>query len=282
MLRKNSTLVSLLHLSTRSSRAPRVDAHNHCVVSLERLQRKLLLGLDALFPKLDNLAREDLLRRRCAVDTVRLDGDHDTAANLQELMRIETDDTCLIWLCNVGEDAVDHADEHAVLERVPGVFDDRDDVCAVCGHVDQIAAGAVGEFDSEDCAGRANDIGDVGDGSARCSTEIENLAARLHVYVLKTTKDTGCQLGAERVPDAVLGLGCDGCIAVRGVAGDGTRCVDGYALLAIDGLTRCQVLGDQQIFLAACDKDAGVSVRLLYTTVSPYVSVSLASLWHVR
>ena len=41
--------------------------------------------------------------------------------------------THLVRLGNVCEDNVNHADEHAVLVWVAGVFDDRDDVCALLG-----------------------------------------------------------------------------------------------------------------------------------------------------
>jgi len=81
------------------------------------------------------------------------------------------------------------------------------------------------------------------------------------VDVLEATKDTCGQLGAERVPDAVLSLGRCGCgIGTVGVA---AGVVDADALLAVDGLARGDVLSDEQIFLAASDEDTRVSVRLL-------------------
>ena len=176
-------------------------------------------------------------------------------------MSVQSNNTCLIGLRNIGEDAVDHADEHAVLERVTGVLDDRNNVCAVCGHVDQVATRSVGEFDSEDGTSWADNVSNVRDGCSRCSSKVENLAARLHVDVLETTQDTCSQLRSERIPYAVFGLCRDG-VAVGRVAGRGVGCVDGDALLAVDGLTWRQVLRYEQIFLAASDKDTGVSVRL--------------------
>lgn len=239
-----------------------VDTNNHGVVSLERLKGKLLLGLDALLPKLLDLASEDSLRRGSGVDTAGLDGDHDTTTNLEELVGVETDDTGLIGLGNVGEDAVDHADEHAVLERVTGVLNDGDNVGAVGGHVDKISAGTVGELDSEDGTSRTDDIGNVRDGSTRGSTEVEDLAAGLDVNVVHTTENTGGQLRTERVPDTVFGLGRGGSIAV-GLGGASVGGIDTDALLAVDGLTGGQVLGDEEILLAASDEHTGVSVGLL-------------------
>ena len=177
-------------------------------------------------------------------------------------MGVETDDTGLIGLGNVGEDAVDHADEHAVLERVTGVLNDGDNVGAVGGHVDKISAGTVGELDSEDGTSRTDDIGNVRDGSTRGSTEVEDLAAGLDVNVVHTTENTGGQLRTERVPDTVFGLGRGGSIAV-GLGGASVGGIDADALLAVDGLTGGQVLGDEEILLAASNEHTGVSVGLL-------------------
>jgi len=180
---------------------------------------------------------------------------------------VETDDTGLVGLGNIGEDAVDHADEHAVLERVTGILNNGDDVGTVGGHVDEISAGTVGELDGVDGSGRANNVGNVRDGSTRGSTEVENLATRSHVDALHTTENTGGQLGTERVPDAVLGLGGCGCVAV-GLVCARAGGVDADALLAVDGLTGGQVFGDEEILLAASDENTGVSVGLLWVKVS--------------
>ena len=141
-----------------------VDTNDHSVVTLERLEGKLLLGLDTHLPQLGDFLGENGLRCGGRVDTVSLDGDDDTTADLQEVTSIHSNDTSLVGLGNVGEDAVDHADEHTVLEGVTGILNNGDDVCAVGGHVDQITARAVGELNSEDGSLRANDVGNVGDG----------------------------------------------------------------------------------------------------------------------
>jgi hypothetical protein len=61
-----------------------VDADDHGVVTLERLERQLLLGLDAHFPQLGDFLCEDSFGRGGRVDTVGLDGDDDAAADLEE------------------------------------------------------------------------------------------------------------------------------------------------------------------------------------------------------
>jgi hypothetical protein len=161
----------------------------------------------------------------------------------------------LIGLSNIGEDAVDHADQHPVLHGVTGVLDNGNDVCAVSGHVDQITTRAVGELDSEDGSFRSDNIGDVTDTGSGSSTKVKNLAARAHVDVVDTTEDTSGQLASEGVPDTVLGAGrrltlCGGSGANRD------------ALLAVDALTGGQVLGNKEILLSAGDEDTGVTVGL--------------------
>jgi hypothetical protein len=234
-----------------------VDTDDHGVITLERLEGELLLGLDAHLPQLGDFLSEDSLGCGSRVDTVGLDGDDDTTANLQEETSVETDNTGLIGLGNVGEDAVDHADEHTVLERVTGILDDGNDVCAVGGHVDQVTTGAVRELDSEDGSLRTNDISNVRDGGTGGSTEVEDLGSRAHVDVVDTTKDTGSQLGTEGVPDTVLDSGGSGILAVLSLLA-----ADADTLLAIDALAGGQVLGDKEILLSAGNEDTGVTVRL--------------------
>lgn len=215
-----------------------INTDNHGVVTLERLERKLLLGLNAHLPQLCDFLCEYGFRRRGRIDTVGLDGDDDTSADLQEQTSIKTDNTSLIRLGNIGKDAVDHANEHAVLERVTGVLNDGDDVCAVGGHVDQITARAVRKLNSEDGALGANNISDVRDTGSRCGTKVEDLASRAHVDIVDTTKDTSCQFTPEGVPHAVFG-------AARGriIAFGGSGSTNADALLAVNALTRSQVLG---------------------------------------
>ncbi len=245
-----------------------VSGSNHGVVTLERLKSQLLKWLQSLVTHLLDLTGEDGLWGSGGVDTVGLDGDKDTTSNLQEQVGVKTDNTGLIWLSNIGEDNIDHRDEHSVAEWVACILDDWDNIGAVGSHVDQITAGSVGELDGEDGTGWANDVGDMGNGSTGSGTQVENLSSWLDEDLIKTSKNTGGNLGAERVPDSVLGLGGVWCSILVDTVGVLNR----DALLTVHGLSWGQVLGDQHILLSASDEDTGVTMWLLQTKVSTYIS----------
>lgn len=236
------------------------------MVTLEGLQSQLLAGLDLLVSHLLDLAGEDDLGLGGTVDTVGLDTDDDTTLGLEEHVGVQADDTGLIGLGNVREDDVDHGHEHAVAERVSGVVDDGDDVGAVGSHADQVTARAVRELDGVDVTGGTDQVRDVADRGTAGGTQVQHLGARAHVDVVQTTQDTGRQLGAEGVPHTVLGLG-HGALVTGGT-------LDRDTLLAVDGLTGGQVLGDQQIFLAGVgDEDTSVTVGFLWSRTCQFFCI---------
>lgn len=237
----------------------RVRSGNDTVVPLKGLESKLLERLNTLLAHLLHLEGEDLLGGLGAVDTVCLYGDEDTAADLEEEMGVQTDDTgfvyvshlgdlrergigsrfTLIGLGNVGEDAVDHADEHPVFERVTGIFDNRDDVCPLCRQTDQITSTAVTELHSVHHTSRSDNVGNVTDTRTRGSAEVQNFGAGAHEDCFETTEDTCGKLAAEGVPHTVFGF-CGGWGAGVGVVGcEGS--VDGKTLFAVGGFTGDQV-----------------------------------------
>lgn len=193
-----------------------VHTRNDTMIPLKRLQGQLLLRLNPLTPQLVDLHRKHLRRRLRAIDTVRLDTDKNTTTLLQEQMRVQSQDSRLIGLRHVGKHAVDHADEHAILERMARILDNGDDIGTLSRHADEVTARAMRELDSVDDAGGADDVGDVGDGGAGGGAEVEDLGAGLHVEVVEAAKDAGCKLGAEGVPDAVFGFGCCGWVCGGG------------------------------------------------------------------
>lgn len=133
----------------------------HSVVTLVWLQGELFPRLKLHSLQLVDFGGEHSFGRRCGVDTAGLDGDQAVTLVLQEGFGVVSDDTCLIWLSNVREDDVHCSDEHAVFVRVTSIFNNRDDICAFLGHVDQITAGSVRELNSVHDSFRSNNIGNV-------------------------------------------------------------------------------------------------------------------------
>jgi hypothetical protein len=222
-------------------------------------QSKLELGLDGLSSHLLDLGSEDLGGGSGTVDTVGLDRDENTAANLEEPVGVHGDNTGLIRLGNIGKDDVDHGDNHAVTSRLTGVLNNGDNVRSLGGHGDEITAGSGRELDGVDVSGRTDDVSNVRNRGTGGTTKVEDARARLDVDLISTAGNGSAKLASEGVPHAVLDLG----------GGGGTvvvldRLVDRDALLAVDRLARGCVAGSKTIFLTATDdEDTGVTMRLL-------------------
>lgn len=71
-----------------------------------------------------HLVGEDGFGFGSGVDAAGLDRNDKVTARLEEVVRVERDNTRLIGLGNVSKDAVDHADKHSVLPWVACVLDD--------------------------------------------------------------------------------------------------------------------------------------------------------------
>lgn len=229
------------------------------LLDVKHTQGKLELGLDGLSSHLLDLVGEDLSSGSSAVDTVGLDGDENTTADLEEPVGVHGDNTGLIGLSNIGKDDIDHGDDHAVTGRLTGVLNNGNNVGSLGGHGDEITAGSGRELDGVDVASRTDDVSNVRDGGTGGTTKVEDTRAGLDVDLISTTGDGSAKLASERVPHAVLDLGGgSGAIVVL------DRLVDRDTLLAVDRLARCCVAGSKTIFLTTTDdEDAGVTVRLL-------------------
>jgi hypothetical protein len=95
----------------------------------------------------------------------------------------------------------------------------------------------------------------VRNGGTGGSSEVKDFGAWTHPDIVNTTKDSGSELGAERVPNTVLDLLGGGAVLPGGP-------IDGDPLLSVDVLSGGGVLGDKSILLSAGDEDSSVTVRL--------------------
>ena len=225
-----------------------VDTNDDSVITMVRLKSELFLGLQLGLLEAIALGGVNDIRGSGGVNAIGLDGDDEVATVLQEHIGVQRDDTGLIGLGNIGENAIDHADEHAVAERLTSILDDRDDVGALLGHVGEVTAGTVRELDGVDDTLGANHVGNVGDGGTGGATEVQDTHTGLDGHVANTTDDGGGDLGTEGVPDTVLDL-----LLIL---------LDGDALLAVDGFADDHVLGDEGIILALGDEAAFMTMGL--------------------
>merc|ERR1719321_1457299 len=166
---------------------------------------KLFLRLALLFLELIDLGREHNFWRSGGINAISLDRHDETSTVLEEHVGVESDDTSLVRLGDIGKDHINHTDEHAVSVRLTSILDDRNDIRALLGHVGELTARAVGEFDSVDNAFRSDHIGDVGDGGSRGTSEVQHAGAGADRHVADTSDDGSSELGTERIPDTVFG-----------------------------------------------------------------------------
>ena len=122
------------------------------MISFVRLQRQLLQRFELLLAQLLHLGGEHGLCGRGGVDAAGLDGDHAVPARLQKVLRVDAHDTRLVRLRHVREDRVHHPHQHAVLQRVTRILDDRNDVRSRLRYVEKIAARTMRKFNGVDSA----------------------------------------------------------------------------------------------------------------------------------
>ena len=182
-------IISLLGVLGEILRRRSVHTSDNDVITLIRLEVDLLDRSESLLTERFDLLGENLLRRHGRVNAACLDRDAEVTTVLDEHGSVQTEDSSLIRLGNIRENAVDHGDEHAIFLGMSCVFDNRDDISALLSHVDEVTAGALGELNSVNGTGRANQVRDVGHSSAGSTTEVENLEARLHVDVSNAGND---------------------------------------------------------------------------------------------
>lgn len=174
------------------------------MITLIRLEGHLIDGAEALLSKDVDFVGVDDFWGDSRVDTGGLDGDDEVTTVLDEHGGVESENTGLIWLGDIGEDDIDHRHQHSVLLRVSGILDNGDDIGSLLGHVDEVTSDSLGELNGVDGALGSDDVRDMGNGSAGGSTDVKDLAAGLNVDLIATTGDTSSELRSEGVPGTVL------------------------------------------------------------------------------
>lgn len=131
------------------------------MVAFIRLQVYLFDWPEFLLTESVDLLSEYLLRWDCRIDTACFDRDHKRATVLDKHGGIESQNSCLVRLGNVCKNDVHHRHKHAILLRMSCILDDRNDVCTLLRHVNEVTAGSLGKFNRINSASRANQVRDV-------------------------------------------------------------------------------------------------------------------------
>jgi len=128
------------------------------MITLVGFEGELLHWSELLLLQSSHLVGVDDFGGEGTVDTGSLDGDDEVTSILNKHRRVKSEDASLIWLRDVGENAVDHRDEHSVLLGVSCVLNDWDNVGSLLSHVDKVTADTLGEFNSIDGTGWADQV----------------------------------------------------------------------------------------------------------------------------
>jgi len=110
-----------------------------------------------LFLRLEFLLSESLhffgkcsLCWECRINAVSLDRNDKVSAILDEILRVQSQDSRLIRLCNVGEYYIHHSYEHSVSLRITCIVNYGDNVGSLLGHVNEISATTLRKFHGVD------------------------------------------------------------------------------------------------------------------------------------
>lgn len=219
------------------------------VISMIRLHGELLLGSEIVLLELLDLAGVDCFRGCSGINTVSLDGDDEPTVDLEEHLSVQGDNSSLIGLGDVTEDAINHTNKHSVLKRLSGILQDRDNIWSLLGHVGQITSRSVGELNSIDATLWSDHVRDVGDGSTVCRTEIEDLGTRADGHLANTSNNCSTELRSEGIPDSVLDL----------LSGS-LRSINLNSLLSVNRFSGNHIQGEHSFILTTGDEHSRESV----------------------
>ena len=178
------------------------------MVSLVRFKSHELFGSETVAFELFDFTLEDDIRWLGGIDTGSLDSDHENSTVLKEVFTVHGNDSGLVWLSNVSKYKVNHFfDEESVVHGFTSVFNDRDNVGSLFGHVDEVSTATGGELDSIESAFWSDDICDVGACGAGGCSKVENSGLGAEAYHVNTSNNNSPNFGSIRVPDSVLDLG---------------------------------------------------------------------------
>lgn len=133
------------------------------MITLIRFEGELFLRFNTFLLKFLDFTSENCSSIDSRIDTISLDRNDNVSTSLKEIVSVKSDNTSLIGLGNIGENDINHTDEHAIFMRMTSVFNDGDDVRSLLGHVNEITTGTVREFDGINETSGTDNISNVRD-----------------------------------------------------------------------------------------------------------------------
>merc|ERR1719233_1136321 len=161
-----------------------VYSNHYCVISLVWFQCYLFLRLHLLRLHLLHLPGEHGLSLCSGVDTVSLDRDDKMSPILQEILRIECHYPSLVGLGHISKNTIHHGYKHTIFVGVSGIFNDGNHISPLLGNIEEIPARPVTKLHCVHHPLRSHNIRHVTYSGAASSSQIQNLTARGHVYLI--------------------------------------------------------------------------------------------------
>ena len=184
-----------------------IHSTNNYMVSLVWFQRNSFNGSELLILESLNFWCIHKLGGFCGVNAWSFNGNDKVSSIFHKVRGVQSKNSSLIGLSDVGKNDVDHWHEHSVLLGVSSVLDDWNNIGSFLGHVHQVSTWSLGELHSVDATSWTYEVSDVRHCGATCCTNIENLRPRFHVNLTNSANYCRCNFWPKRVPDSVLCLG---------------------------------------------------------------------------
>mmetsp|Transcript_9422 Transcript_9422/g.14216 ORF Transcript_9422/g.14216 Transcript_9422/m.14216 type:complete len:262 (-) Transcript_9422:101-886(-) len=173
-------------------------------------------------------------------------------AILQKVVTIQSDNSCLIGLCNIRKYDINHAYKHAVFQWVSCILNNGDNVGTCLGNIDEVTSRTVREFNCVNHSSWSNNVRNVRTRSSSCCSDIKNLGTRFDPDIINSSEYCCSDLGSERIPNTVFNLG-SASIRTR-------RSLNTDSLFAVYSNTRGAIQGYQSILLSTSNKDTLVTM----------------------
>src|SRR5436309_5528402 len=162
----------------------------------------------------------------CYINASCLDRHEKIVSLLQKCIKVLSQYSCLVRLCDVAVNGIHFGDETSIPTGKPCVLEDRYRIEPVLRYViDQVSKGSLGKFHAEYLPRFSYDVAYMADSCPARSSQVKDLRLLRERDFAQTLQNRSCKFTPERVPDPILFIAS----------------FDDF--LAVNGLSRCQAAG---------------------------------------